>query len=147
MVKVINNEQNDNRTDYQKINKRKRVQIYFNDASLTQQHLKDECDINNIIKKYQVTGELPEPKKGFYADVSALPDYQKALEIIESAKESFNSLPANVRGQFMNDPGTMLNWLSDPQNTERAIELGLVEKPVSQAKPEPKIDEVEKDKK
>lgn len=33
-----------------KINKRRRVQIFFKDVSLAQQNLKEEVDINNIVK-------------------------------------------------------------------------------------------------
>lgn len=132
------NEQNKTNeiNEYQKINKRKRVQIIFTDESLTQQNLKDEVDINNIVRKYKVTGEFPETKQGYYADVSNIPDYQQAVEIVKTAQESFNLLPAKIRAEFMNDPGTMLKWLENPANGPRAIELGLIEGDTSKIQPQ-----------
>lgn len=30
--------------------------ITFNEPSMAQQHFKDECDVNNILRKYESTG-------------------------------------------------------------------------------------------
>lgn len=134
MVKEKN--ESNEKTEYQKLNKRKRVQILFKDESLTQQQYKDEVDINNIIKKYQVTGELPEGKQGFYADVSNIPDYQTAVQVVKHAEETFNSLPSTIRAVFMNNPGTMIKWLENPENKEKAIEMGLIEGDTSKIQPQ-----------
>lgn len=126
--------------EYQKINKRKRVSIVFEGKGRTQQNLKDEVDINNIVKRYQVSGEVPEQREGYYADVSKIPNYQQALDIVSRAEDAFNSLPAKVRGRFMNNPGMLLEWLEKPENRAEAIELGLLEGDTSKQPQLPKGD-------
>ena len=42
-----------------------------------------------------------------------------------TAEEQFGALPANVRREFDNDPGKMLEFIQDPDNYERGVELGL----------------------
>ncbi|WNK14065.1 MAG: internal scaffolding protein [Microvirus sp.] len=120
---------------YEKINRRRRIQIKFDDPSLTQQQFKDEVNINNIVKRYKTTGELPEMRKPIYGDASDVPDYQTALNTVNESRELFETLPAEIRGRFMNDPGTLLNWLNNPNNTAEAINLGLIEKPITENKP------------
>lgn len=133
-MKNAKNEQNE-KSEYEKINKRKRVPLFFEEESLTQQQFKDESDINLIVKKYQITGELPEQKQGIYADVSNIPDYQQALEIVKNAEDMFMSLPARLRSQFSNNPEFMLNWIKDPANRDQAVSLGLIEGDTSEIKP------------
>lgn len=131
------------KTEYEKINKRRRVQIFFNDESLTQQNLEGETNINNIVKKYQVTGELPEQRQGFYGDVTEIPDYQTSLQIVKRAQESFNTLPAKLRAEFNNDPGAMISWLEDPNNRAKAVELGLLGGDTPKKEAEPPIQKKE----
>jgi phage internal scaffolding protein len=83
------------------------------------------------------TGELPTPRQGFYADVSEVPDLTQALNIVQQAQQAFDSLPAKIRYEFHNDPSQLLKFISDPQNKERAIELGLIEKKQQEVVPEP----------
>lgn len=99
--------------------------------SMTQQHFKDECDINSIVKKYAVTGQVDSNiiRQGTYADVSEIPDYQAALAIVQDADERFMSLPAEVRKRFDNDPGSVLQFLSDANNRDEAIKLGFIDAP------------------
>jgi phage internal scaffolding protein len=103
--------------------------IEFTEETMTQQHFKDECDINNIIERFTKTGTLPQIISGFeYADVSDVPSYQEALDFLNDAQERFMELPAKIRKEFDNDPGILLRFLDDPNNYERAVELGLVER-------------------
>lgn len=122
--------QNESETNEKK-SIRRRVQIFFSQPSLTKQEFKDETDINNIVKRYRDTGELPPQRQGRYEDVSQIPDYHQALEIVKTAQESFQLLPAKVRAEFNNDPGTMLQWLDKPENQSRAYEIGLLVKPLT----------------
>lgn len=85
-----------------------------------------ECDINEIIRRSKVNGQLPPGRQGFYADVTDVPDYRGALEIVEYAREQFGMLPAKVRARFENDPGQMLAFLQDANNKEEAKSLGLL---------------------
>jgi len=114
-------------TEQQQERLRKRVQTLNTEPSLTQQHFKDDCDINNIINKYEKTGQLPLSNKvGRYADYSELTDYQGMLQTIQDAQDAFMELPALIRSKFRNNPGEMINFLQNPNNREEAIKLGLV---------------------
>lgn len=98
---------------------------------MTQQQWKDECDVNNIVRRYAQTGELTHlaRSQGVYADVSEITDYHDMVEKIKQAEEAFMTLSAPVRKRFANDPGEMISFLQDPKNREEAISLGLVERP------------------
>lgn len=95
------------------------------DPSLAVQSAKDDCDINNIVKKYLRTGELPEMRQAVYADVSELGDLRDATERVLAAEEAFMQLPAEVRRYFDNDPVRLVEFSQDPANLEKAVELGL----------------------
>lgn len=98
------------------------------EPSLTQQHYAVECDINNILDNYLQTGILAE-KPTFEGDFSDGFDYRDALHRITDAQEKFLALPAQVRDRFGNDPGNLLDFLSDPKNRDEAVKLELVNAP------------------
>lgn len=113
-------------TEFQRRNKRKQVLMYFTKPSLTKQEYSEELDINNIIKKFQTTGELPNIKRGFYADVTQLPDYHEAMNIVAETNQNFATLPAAIRSRFNNNPAEMLDWVADPKNAQEATKMGLL---------------------
>ena len=53
-------------------------------------------------------------------------NFQEALNVINSARESFMELPAEVRAEFDNDPGRFMDFVSDDTNREKAKKLGIV---------------------
>lgn len=117
-----------------------RVSMSFADSEpVTQQHFRDECDINLMMKRYQRTGILPgDPGRalvGSYGDFSEVPEYREALEIIRRAESQFQALPAMVRDRFKNDPAQLLAFVQDKGNREEAIKLGLIEAPPEKAEP------------
>lgn len=128
MTKHKNDDLNDKQeiSQYFKINKRKRTPIRFIEPSLTQQQFTQEANINNIMRKYQLTGELPPQRIGYYADITNMPDFKTALNTVRDTQERFNALPSKLRQELNNDPQQMLNWIQDPNNLERAKQLGLV---------------------
>jgi len=104
------------------------------DPSLAQQHMKDECDINVLVERFGVTGQLPvkaiEPS---YGDFSGVSDYHTALNKIKAAEAEFMALPAKLRAKFDHDPNALLNFLENEANRDEAIELGLIDgEPVAQ---------------
>jgi phage internal scaffolding protein len=97
------------------------------DPSLTQQHMRDECDINVIVERFGVTGRVPvTPLEPSYGDFSGVGDYHTALNKINATKEQFMTLPAKVRARFDHDPYELVNFLMDEANRSEAIELGLI---------------------
>lgn len=100
--------------------------------SLTQQQFKEECDINNIIARYETTGLLTDPlhpgtRIPQFGDFSNVPDYLHAQTIIARTREAFEALPSKIRDRFDNDPALMLEFLQDESNREEAVKLGLVD--------------------
>lgn len=98
--------------------------------SVVQQQFAEEVDINTIVRRFGLTGELPNgvamPVSG---DFTAVSDFQTAMNTIRQAQESFMLLPADVRERFANDPGRVIAFLDDERNRDEAIKLGIVAKP------------------
>jgi phage internal scaffolding protein len=98
------------------------------DPSLAQQHMKDECDINVIVERFGVTGQIPvTPLEPSYGDFSGVSDYHTALNAIRASEEAFMALPAKIRARFDHDPNALLNFLQNEDNRDEAIEIGLID--------------------
>lgn len=96
------------------------------DVSRAQQHCKEECDINTIVRRFGVTGMLPTAARlPTYGDFDGVSDYHSALEALRSADEAFYDLPADVRSRFKNDPGAFVDFCSDPANLPELRSMGL----------------------
>lgn len=100
------------------------------DPTLTQQQFKDEVDINTLVERFGLTGEMPQVAKlPSFDDYTGIFDYQTAMNAIVAAREQFMTLPAKLRSRFENDPHQYVNFFADPNNKDEAIRLGLIEKP------------------
>ena len=112
------------------------------EPSLAQQHFKDECDINNILRQFNITGLLPEsplsPRDG---DFSGIGDYHTALNRVIAAQDEFDALPAQIRARFDNDPANLIEFLDDDANRPEAEALGLVNKGAAEVVEAPKTPE------
>lgn len=104
------------------------------DPTLAQQHFKDECDINTLVERFHLTGEMPQviEKLPSASDYEGIFDFQSAMNAIVAAQRQFMTFPAKLRARFENDPQQLLEFLEDTENREEAERLGLIEK-----KPEP----------
>jgi len=103
--------------------------LHCEDASLAQQHYKEECDINTILEKFNITGLLPEqPLSPRYGDFTGIGDYHTAMNRVIAAQDEFEALPAQIRARFGNDPAQLIEFLENSDNRPEAEELGLVEK-------------------
>lgn len=99
------------------------------EPSLAQQHFKEECDINTILQKFNITGLLPEsPISPRFGDFTGIGDYHTALNRVIAAQDEFEALPAQIRARFNNDPAQLIEFLDNENNRPEAEELGLVEK-------------------
>ena len=104
------------------------------EPSLTQQHFKDETDINNILRQFNVTGMLPEaPLSPRYGDFTGIVDYHSALNAVIAAEDDFMTLPAQLRARFENDPAQLIDFLDDENNRSEAVKLGLLELPKAES--------------
>lgn len=98
--------------------------------SRTKQAFKEECDINNILRKYEKTGLLTHVAayNGRYEDLPDPIDYQEALHQLRDAEAAFMSLPSRLRRDFNNDPAAFLAFVSTAKQ-EELVELGLAHSP------------------
>lgn len=111
------------------------------EESLAQQHAKDECDINTIVRRFGLTGELPSGVRApQYGDFTEATDYHTAMNAVISANHAFMQLPADIRARFNNDAGAFVDFCSDDKNREEAKALGLIvgssSEPVTNPAPE-----------
>lgn len=98
-----------------------------NDPSRAQQHMRDETDINILVKTYARTGTIPGadiPATHFEFD--EIFDYQEAMNRVIEANRMFGALPSQLRARFQNDPAQLLSFVHDDRNREEAMRLGLV---------------------
>lgn len=105
-----------------------RYKVYPNGDSLTHQSMAEECDINKIMLKWQKTGVIEHRNTfdGQYGDFVDVPtDYHAAVNQVMEAQDMFNTLPSSVRKNFANDPGLFLEFVSDPKNGPKMVEMGL----------------------
>lgn len=97
------------------------------DASLAVQDAAEEADINTIVRRFGLTGELPDNVRApVYADFAEVLDYHSAMIAVRQAEESFMAMPAETRARFDNDPGKFVDFCSDYKNLAELKELGLV---------------------
>lgn len=97
--------------------------------SRTKQEFVKQCDINNIIKEFTLTGQVnhisAKAAQGAYLDLPDAYDFQSSMNTVIHAQEAFMSLPAAVRDRFHNEPGEFLAFVSDPANGDELVKLGL----------------------
>lgn len=105
----------------------KRVQYKSNKPSRTKKSFQAETDINNIMKRYEKTGQLPDliKKNPQYGDFSNPIDYQESLNTVIKAEQQFSMLNAALRNKFNNDPVQFLEYCANPENQKEMVKLGL----------------------
>ncbi len=110
-----------------------------------QQHFKEECDINNIMKKYVKTGLITHvaENQGRFADVSEVGTYHEAVQRVRDTRKFFVGLPTSVRDYFDNDPALFLDFMADPANAGELRRMGL--EALAEEPEDPAVEEVEED--
>ena len=123
----------------------KRVVTFYEGKTRTQQQFAEQCDVNNIIAKYRKTGSITHVRNaqaGVYADLTELPSLEEAQKVMIVAREAFEQVPAKIRNRFGHDPQQFIEFLSNPENNEEAIKLGLKIKK-AEPKPDPILTELQ----
>lgn len=97
------------------------------DVSLAKQSFAEEADINTIVRRFKISGELPVGVRlPSYGDFALVDDFKSAMDSLALANESFDAMPAEVRARFHNDTAEFVAFCSDDKNLEEARKLGLV---------------------
>lgn len=79
------------------------------EESRTHQSFKDQCDINNIVRRH-AAGEITthiNQKTPQYVDVTPL-DFREAMSLVAQVRQEFDGLPATERSDYGNDPENYL---------------------------------------
>lgn len=122
---------------YAAVRPHERVVFRPSGVSRTRQEFAAECDINNIMKKYQKTGVLSHfsPRQPQYLDLGdGVPDLMTAMNTVLVAERAFSQLPAVVRKEFDNDPTRFVDYAQNSENLPKLREWGLAP---PEAAPEP----------
>lgn len=97
------------------------------DASLTIQSEAEDADINTIVKRFGLTGQLPtDVRMPVSGDFTGISDYHTAVNTVKAAELAFMEMPADVRKRFNHDPANLIAFMEDPSNRDEAVKLGLV---------------------
>lgn len=107
-------------------------------SGLTLQSQAQDADINVMLKRFAVTGQLPQSGRvPTYQQFSEVFDYRSAMDTIVQADRAFMSLPAEVRARFANDVASFLEFCSREENLPELRRLGLAEaeKPAARVAP------------
>lgn len=103
------------------------LRIPEDEEDMTQQHFKDETDINVIMDRFGVTGELPNNiRMPQFSDFIETEDYQTSMNAVRQAAESFMKLDPKVRERFGNNPQLFVEFCADEKNYDEAAKMGLV---------------------
>jgi phage internal scaffolding protein len=107
------------------------VIVQLGTTTRTQQHFKDECDINLILAKYKKTGVLTHVSRareryGDFSDYSGLAD---KMDVMVRANQAFELLPAELRNRFGNSVPAFLQYIEDPRHLDECVALGIYDKP------------------
>lgn len=97
------------------------------DPSLTQQSFAEEADINTIVRRFKLTGQLPSNVRApEFGEFTESRDFHELMNFVVKANESFEAMPAEVRYRFHNDPAEFVDFCSDLTKRDEAAKLGLV---------------------
>lgn len=89
-----------------------------------------DSKISTIMDKYRSHGIPPKSKgAGSFVDNFVIPGFTESLNQQSKSLTMFEDLDANLRKEFDNNPAKLMDFLEDPKNKDRAIELGLIDKP------------------
>lgn len=93
----------------------------------TEQHHKKECDVNEIIRKYDKTGLISHISRieARFGDFTGA-DFKSMRDQVAKATSMFEQLPAKIKNRFGNDPANLLAFMENPENREEGIKLGLI---------------------
>ncbi len=119
--------------------RKRRVQINFPAQGKTKQSMRDECDINNIMAKYQTSGLLDfvNKRQPQYGDVTGV-DFTKSMQTVAHATEMFMEIPSSVRKEFNNNPSEFFEFVNNPDNRDQAVAMGIFKEPLDRRTPVPR---------
>lgn len=103
------------------------IRTINNEPDLAQQQYAKQCDVNEIMRKYEKDGTITHIAKnpGRYQQLGEPTDLLDAQMRVIRAEEAFMSLPASLRAKCDHQPANFLRMLEDGSNDEELIKLGI----------------------
>lgn len=118
------------------------VQLSFaGEDSKTKQSFVAECDVNNIMAKWKRTGVMEHMASNppTFGDFDQAIDYQTAQNMVAAADAAFQALPAHIRERMGNNPQTFVEFMTNEDNYQEAVQLGLIEEREPVLEPTPGV--------
>lgn len=115
----------------------KRLRKKIVGESMTKQSMHDESNINMIMARYEKSGLIEHTANygAQYANMPNLNDFHEAMNLVTDAQQMFQELPAEMRSEFRNDPGEFLDFVTNPDNMDEMVEMGLANAGVAVKEP------------
>lgn len=102
--------------------------LFCPEETLTQQNTREQTDINYIVATFARSGIMPQPTRlPTYGDFTGVSDFREAMQLVQEATDAFNSLPADARAYFDNDPANLLDYIENSPDPQILADLGLAE--------------------
>ena len=115
------------RTTTVRKNGRRRVSDSTGTESRVEPQHANETNINTIMRKMHAQGVLPHFKTGGnFGNFELAEDFHTAQNRIIAAQDDFMRLPSELRSKFDNDPGKLIDFLSNCENRAEAVDMGLI---------------------
>lgn len=121
--------------------------ISFFGPGRTIQSQKEEADINTIVRRFGVTGVLPQKYDiPTYANFDGVFDFHSAQNALVNAERAFMAIPSDIRARFGNDPQRFVEFASNEDNLDELREMGLARPAEVVVESDPKPDSPVKEK-
>jgi hypothetical protein len=97
---------------------------------LVEQSHKKEVEINNIVRKHgeDLIRQVASLQEFVYDDVTGN-DFQESMNALLRASEAFENVPSEIRKEFDHSPAKFMDFVHNPENKEKMIEMGLAKAP------------------
>lgn len=94
-----------------------------------QQSFRDQCNIKSKMEQLVPSmRQRPYHEKNnvIFTDLSQNYDFHEMQNLIIRANMEFMKIPARIRAMFNHDAGNFWNFVKDPKNRDKCIELGII---------------------
>lgn len=101
------------------------------EPSKTQQQFTQQCDPNFIVDRHAAGQDISmflsrsAPLTGDYSDLPAT-SLHEMMNITAEARQTFESIPQDIRDRFGNNPVKFIDFIMDPSNEAEMVKLGLI---------------------
>lgn len=113
------------------------IVVETGDESPTQQHFKDQCDINKIARSIEATGSSEHVKQARerYGDFTELFDVGTNFDRAAKAEQLFQQVPVELRKRVGHTIPGLFEFIQKQENFEDCVKFGIFDKPAEPSAP------------